>query len=94
MQAVIPKEMEASPFEIAKAGNDMFFAYPGIPTPDAAGGEFGRAAVDAAEITFDETSGRWAVTDDTFDSAGAMHTSNEMIWTFGVISGFPDVEAS
>lgn len=93
MQAVPPKEMEASPFELAKSDNDLFFGYPTIPTPDQAGGPNGRAPVDAAEIAFDETSGRWVVTDAAFDSAGAMHTSNEQVWVFGVVNGFPEVEA-
>lgn len=94
MQAVIPKEMEASPFELERVTNDLFFAYPGIPTPDAAGGPYGSAAVDAGELRFDAGAGRWEVSDRRFDTAGAMHTSNEMLWTFGFISGFPTVEGA
>ena len=91
LQAVIPKEMEASPFELERISNDVFFAYPGIPTPDEAHGPNGTAAVDAAEVRFDSEQGRWEVSDRHFDTAGAMHTSNEMLWTFGMVTGFPEV---
>ena len=92
LQAAPPKEMEASPFELARTGSDLFFAYPSIPSPEEAGGTYGRAPVDATEIAFDEASGRWAVTDASFNTAGAMHASNEQIWVFGIVSGFPTVE--
>lgn len=88
-QAIPPTELEASPFEVEQVANDLFFAYPGIPTPDAAGGPYGRAAVDAAAIGFDEDAQRWEVTDARFDTAGAMHTANEQIWIFGFVDGFP-----
>jgi len=91
MRAVIPKEMEASPFELARLDNDVYFAYPGVPTPDAAGGANGTAAVDAAEIGFDRTTGTWAVIDDTFVTASTMHASNEMFWIWGFQDGFPEV---
>lgn len=91
LQAVIPKEMEASPFELERVTDDLFFAYPTIPTPDKAGGPYGTAAVDASEITFDEDSGTWLVSDRMFHTAGAMHASNEMFWTFSG-TGFPQVE--
>jgi plastocyanin len=87
MRAVIPKEMEASPFEIELLDNDLYFAYPGIPTP----GEAGVAAVDVAEVSFDRTSGQWAVADAGFVTSATMHASNEMFWVWGFQSGFPTV---
>ena len=92
LQAVIPKEMEASPFELVRFQNDLAFGYPGIPFPMEAGGANGTAAVHASVMTFDAEAGRWQVTDGRFDTAGAMHTSNEMFWTFGFVDGFPDVD--
>ena len=91
MRAVIPKEMEASPFELEKITNDLYFAYPGIPTPEAAGGEHGSAAVDAAAVSFDVARGVWSISDTSYDTAGAMHTANEMLWMFGFVSGYPAV---
>ncbi|MDA1258188.1 MAG: hypothetical protein O3C10_10180 [Chloroflexi bacterium] len=92
LQARIPKEMEASPFELARITNDIEFAYPTIPSVMAAGGANGTAAVHASRITFDMDAGQWRVTDRRFDTAAAMHTSNEMMWTFGSVSGFPSID--
>ena len=88
LQSVIPKELEASPFELERFPDDLSFAYPGIPGM----GAIGRAAVHASELRFDADAGVWVVENTRFDSAGAMHTSNEMFWTFGLVDGFPDVE--
>lgn len=88
LQAVIPKELEASPFELDRFPDDLAFGYPGIPGM----GEAGRAAVHASELRFDAEAGLWVVTDASFDTAGAMHTSNEMFWTFGLVDGFPSVD--
>ncbi len=91
MRAVIPKEMEASPFELARLDNDIYFAYPGIPTPDQAGGPNGSAAVDVAEIRFDSGTSSWKVADAGFVTAATMHASNEMFWVWGFQDGFPKV---
>ena len=92
LRAVIPKELEASPFELARFPSDLQFGYPTIPPLRAAGGPNGTAAVHAGALTFDADAGRWRVSDSRFDTAGAMHTSNEMFWTFGLVSGFPGVD--
>ena len=89
LRSAPPKEMEASPFEIARLNNEVYFAYPGIPTPDAAGGPNGSSSVDVAVIGFDSGSGAWSPTDTAYDTAGAMHTSNEMFWVWGFQNGFP-----
>ncbi len=94
LRAAPPKEMEASPFEIDRLGDDVYFAYPGIPTPDAAGGPNGSAAVDVAVIGFDVNTGVWSPIDTGYDTAGAMHTSNEMFWVWGFQNGFPVVPGS
>ena len=92
LQARIPKQMEASPFELERITNDLLFAYPSIPAIMAAGGPNGTAAVHASRIAFDMDAGQWRVTDRRFDTAAAMHTSNEMMWTFGLVSGFPTID--
>ncbi len=94
IHARVPVAMEVSPFELERIGKDIFFAHPSVPTPDQAGGPYGTAAVHASEFRFDEEFGRWVVTNDRFETAGAMHTSNEMMWTFGIISAFPEVDIS
>lgn len=91
LQAKIPKEMEASPFELERFTDDLLFAYPGIPAAPEAAGEFGTAAVHASEMRYDQALGRWVITNSRFDTAGGMHTSNEMMWTFGIVSGFPQI---
>ena len=85
LQAVVPKQAEASPLELDRF-TDLGFAYPGLPSMVDAG----RGAVHASEMRLDETTGRWEVPNRSFDTAGAMHTSNEMFWTFGLVNGFPD----
>jgi hypothetical protein len=94
IQARVPVAMEVSPFELERMGKNIFFAHPSVPTPDQAGGQFGTAAVHASEFRFDEDLGRWVVTNDRFETAGAMHTSNEMMWTFGLVTAFPEVDIS
>ena len=83
-----PKDVAKGDFE--KNSPDIFYAYPGIKPPPAAGGDFGVAPVFAGEVTF--TNGNWQITDSRFDSAGAMHAANEMIW-FHVdeVNGFPTI---
>jgi hypothetical protein len=92
LQSVVPKQLEASPFELERFRDDLAFAYPGIPAMPEAFGPFGTAAVHASELTFDADAGRWTVSNREFRTADAMHTSNEMFWTFGLVSGFPTVE--
>ncbi len=39
--------------------------------------------------------GKWTILDSNFDTAGAMHASNEMIWLhYDEINGFPEVDLS
>jgi halocyanin-like protein len=51
-----------------------------LPLPPAAGGEFGQAAVYNAEVEYDAGSDEWRVTDDRFDTAGALYLANQDIW--------------
>ncbi|RME84111.1 MAG: hypothetical protein D6775_06350, partial [Caldilineae bacterium] len=70
----------------------IFFGYPTIPKPPMAGGDFGIAPVFAAEVTWNGSG--WEVTDSRFDTAGAMHASNEFIWFHNdEVNGFPEVVA-
>ena len=39
--------------------------------------------------TFDETAGRWIVDPTQYDTAGAMHLSNELLWHHHAVNGFP-----
>jgi hypothetical protein len=53
-----------------------------------AGGKYGVAPVFATEVRFDGS--KWTVTDGRFDSAGAMHASNEFIrFHNDEVNGFP-----
>jgi hypothetical protein len=84
--SVPPLEVGKDKFE--QAHPELFYGYPTIPLPPMAGGDYGIAPVFASEITY--TSGQWEVTDPRFDSAGAMHTSNEFIWFHNdEVNGFP-----
>jgi len=65
----------------------MFHRYPTIPLPPMAGGRNGIAPVFARKVS--RVYGQWIV-DKTFDTAGAMHLSNEMIWFHhDQVNGFP-----
>jgi hypothetical protein len=62
--------------------------YPLLPLPKDVGTPYGTAPVFAASITF--TGPGWYVNQDWFDTAGAMHTSNELIWFHNdEVNGFP-----
>lgn len=82
-----------SPFEY-EGEPPFFFRYDASqPVPPMAGGDFGVAPVFATSVEY--SNGAWSVVDSTFDSAGAMHASNEMIWFhYDEINGFPDVDLS
>ncbi|TDJ03835.1 MAG: hypothetical protein E2O68_09295 [Deltaproteobacteria bacterium] len=65
----------------------MFHRYPTIPLPPMAGGPNGTAPVFARKVSL--IFNHWVV-DETFDTAGAMHLSNEMIWFHhDQVNGFP-----
>jgi len=69
---------------------EIFYGYPGKPLPPMAGGEFGIAPVFATEVQWDGA--QWQVANDNFDTAGAMHASNEFIWFHNdEVNGFPEV---
>ena len=66
---------------------EIFFRYPDMPFPPMAGGEYGIAPVFASSVTYGN--GKWRI-NRMFDSAGAMHASNEMIWLHhDEVDGFP-----
>jgi len=68
----------------------VFYGYPDISMPPMAGGEFGVAPVFATEVNWNGS--QWSVADGRFDSAGAMHASNEFIWFHNdEVNGFPEV---
>ncbi len=88
-------QMAAPPKAVAKGAYeqnepDIFYAYPGIPVPPMAGGEFGTAPVFATEVSWDGS--QWSVVNAHFNAAGAMHASNEFIWFHkDEVNGFPEV---
>ncbi len=85
-QSVPPKDVAKGTFE--QRHPDIYYGYLGIPYPPMAGGEHGIAPVFASEVRFDGS--KWTVTDGRFDSAGAMHASNEFIWFHNdEVNGFP-----
>lgn len=63
--------------------------YPALPLPEDAGGPFGIAPVFAGSVTWSH--GNWTADAAKFDTAGAMHASNEMIWFHhDELNGFPE----
>ena len=88
-------QQSAPPIPVAKGKFEqgepkIFYTYPGIPVPPKAGGKFGIAPVFAAAIHWDGA--HWSVADGRFDTAGAMHASNEFIWFHNdEVNGFPNV---
>ncbi len=87
-QAVPPIPAAKGAFEQEEP--PIFYGYPTVPMPGMAGGEFGVAPVFAGEVSWDGSA--WSVTDANFDTAGAMHASNELIWFHNdEVTGFPEV---
>ncbi|MGB9612518.1 MAG: LysM peptidoglycan-binding domain-containing protein [Bryobacteraceae bacterium] len=90
-QSAPPKDTGKDKFE--QESPDIYYAYPGMPMPPMAGGEFGVAPVFATEVRWE--GGKWSVVNPRFDSAGAMHASNEFIWFHNdEVDGFPVVKAA
>jgi len=90
LQRSVPP-IEASKGEFELGAPDIYYAYPSIPMPGAVG-EYGVAPVFAGSVTFDIDENAWTVSDELFDTAGAMHAANEFIWLHAdEVSGFPDV---
>jgi len=93
-------QMSAPPITAAKSRFEYegepttFFRYgDSQPMPPMAGGKFGVAPVFATSVGY--ANGTWSVVDANFDTAGAMHASNEMIWFhYDEINGFPNVDVS
>lgn len=76
------------PFE--QEDPEIYLRYPGQPFPADAGAPYGIAPVFAAGIKFGNSG--WKVNPYYFDTAGAMHTANEMIWFHNdEVNGFPIV---
>lgn len=76
------------PFE--QQDPEIFLRYPSLPLPADAGSANGIAPVFAASVKF--TDHGWKVDQFNFDTAGAMHTANEMIWFHNdEVNGFPIV---
>ena len=90
-QSAPPIGIAKSPFEYENSPK-IFFRYPTLPMPPMAGGKYGIAPVFASSVTFNGEG--WNV-NRRFDSAGAMHAANEMIWLHNdEINGFPNVDLS
>jgi len=92
-QSAPPIFLAKAPFEF-EGEPPFFFRYDqSQPVPPMAGGEFGIAPVFATSVSY--SGGSWSVVDSNFDTAGAMHASNQMIWFhYDEINGFPDVDLS
>jgi len=86
--SVLPVDAGKDKFEQEEPA--IFYGYLTLPMPPMAGGDFGVAPVFATEVTF--SNGAWTVTNANFESAGAMHASNEFIWFHNdEVNGFPEV---
>lgn len=89
-------QQSAPPINVLKGDFEVgappiYYAYPDMPMPPMAGGAYGIAPVFATEVTWNGS--QWSVTDGRFDSAGAMHASNEFIWFHNdEVNGFPVVQ--
>lgn len=83
-----PVGLFKAPFEQEEP--EIFLRYPTTPVPPMAGGDYGIAPVFASSVTWDGT--QWTAVQDNFDTAGAMHSANEMIWFHNdEVNGFPEV---
>lgn len=72
--------------------NILDHRYPTVPLPPMAGGAHGVAPVFAASVTWDADDQTWRSADSHFDTAGAMHAADELIWFHSdEINGFPTV---
>jgi len=90
LQRSVPP-IESSKGQFEQGAPDIFYGYPSIPLPEAVD-EYGVAPVFASSVTFDTNSNTWTVSDARFDTAGAMHASNEFIWLHAdEVNGFPIV---
>ncbi len=70
--------------------NTLDYRYPTVPLPELAGGPHGVAPVFAASITWDADDKTWHAARSEFDTAGAMHAADELIWFHSdEINGFP-----
>ncbi len=88
-----PIKVAKSPFEYEGEPPTYFRYGDSQPVPPMAGGKFGIAPVFATSVGYAD--GAWSVVDGNFDTAGAMHASNEMIWFhYDEINGFPEVDLS
>jgi len=73
-------------------GTEVFFRYPSLPMPGDVPGTAGHgtAPVFAAQVTFDPGTGTWSAVQTAYDTRGAMHLSNEMLWFHNAeVNGFP-----
>lgn len=85
-QSAPPLPVAKSKFEY-EGEPEIYFRHPDVPFPPMAGGKYGIAPVFASSVTYKD--GKWEI-DRTFDAAGAMHASNEMIWLHhDEVDGFP-----
>ena len=85
-QSAPPLPVAKSKFEY-EGESEIYFGNPVVLFPPMAGGEYGIAPVFASSVTYKD--GKWEI-DRTFDAAGAMHASNEMIWLHhDEVDGFP-----
>ena len=68
----------------------IYLRYPLLPLPQDVGKPFGTAPVFAASVKWN---GRgWKADQEWFDTAGAMHASNEFVWFhYDEVNGFPEV---
>jgi hypothetical protein len=89
-QMKMPYELLDPPGRGTTPQPTLNYRYPTVPLPQDAGGTYGAAPVFAASITW--TGHHWVADHNWFDTAGAMHAANELIWFHSdEINGFPDV---
>lgn len=90
-QSVPPVGVAKGAFEQSEP--PIFYGYPTLPKPPMAGGRYGTAPVFATRIAWNAKASAFEVDDARFESAGAMHASNEFIWFHNEeVNGFPEVK--
>jgi len=89
-QSVPPIPVGKGTFEQAEP--PLYYGYPSLPKPPMAGGQYGIAPVFASAISWNAAANRFRVSNHRFDTAGAMHAANELIWFHNnEVNGFPQI---
>jgi glucose/arabinose dehydrogenase len=68
------------PLPLPQDAGEQSSPSPASQAQQDAGGEYGQADVYNAEIAYDTAADEWRVTDDSFDTEGALYLANQDLW--------------